>query len=565
MAKIEKTVFISYRRRDISWALAVYQYLSNQNYDVFFDYTHIPSGDFEQIIISNIKARAHFVLILTPDALDRTSNEGDWLRREIETAIDEKRNIVPLFFDGFSFGSPNVKEKLTGKMASISRYNGLDIPSGYFPEAMERLSKRYLNTPLDAVIHPVSTEVRKKSREEKVAANKALREQKEDIEKLVKREEEKPARRIRPLNKELSVSLFSKWKNVVERVSSWFEKIDTRKYGMGISILLIGTIVYFGINSLIQYLDSGNTPSPTQTQELIVEAAKTSTRSIPTNTAIIRTTTSTATQIISTRTATNSPTSFPSLTSTPAPLVSPKDGMNLLYVSAGEFTMGSGEGDDDEIPVHTVYLDSFWIDKTEITNDMYNICVQNGVCNPPFSNRLGLIDNYYYDDYYDNYPVVYVLWEDADAYCSWAGRRLPTEAEWEKAASWNEAEQVKTVYPWGNIGDCSLANYSGTDDSCKGGYTSSVDLHLDGKSSFGALDMAGNVWEWVSDWYDSTYYQNSPLSNPEGPLSGTNKVIRGGYWANEYSQVRSSNRGFKSPTDSWGSQTIGFRCAMDAE
>ena len=112
---------------------------------MFFDYTHIPSGDFEQIIIGNIKARAHFILILTPTTLDRCSEPGDWVRREIETAMEEKRNIVPLFFDGFSFGLPNVAENLTGKLVDVKRYNGLDIPSGYFPEAMERLSSRYLN------------------------------------------------------------------------------------------------------------------------------------------------------------------------------------------------------------------------------------------------------------------------------------------------------------------------------------------------------------------------------------------------------------------------------------
>ena len=102
MARIEKTVFISYRRKDISWALLVYHRLTANGYDVFFDYTSIPSGDFEQIIISNIKARAHFLVILTPTSLDRCNEPGDWLRREIETAISVKRNIVPLFFDSFS-------------------------------------------------------------------------------------------------------------------------------------------------------------------------------------------------------------------------------------------------------------------------------------------------------------------------------------------------------------------------------------------------------------------------------------------------------------------------------
>lgn len=192
MAGIEKTVFLSYRRKDSYQALAVYQYLTGRQYDVFLDYTHIPSGDFEQIIVSNIKARAHFILILTPTALDRCSEPGDWLRREVETAIEEKRNIIPLFFDGFRFNAPGVAEKLTGRLGAIRHYNGLDIPAGYFTEAMERLCEKYLNVPLDAVLHPVSTEVRKVVEGEQSAANQALDQKKENIEALIKPAEPKP-------------------------------------------------------------------------------------------------------------------------------------------------------------------------------------------------------------------------------------------------------------------------------------------------------------------------------------------------------------------------------------
>jgi hypothetical protein len=176
MAQIEKTVFISYRRKDISWALLVYDYLTSpkHKYDVFFDFTSIPAGDFEQIILSNIKARAHFVLLLTPTALDRCNEPGDWLRREIEFAIDQKRNIIPLFFDKFSFGSPNVADKLTGKLSALKRYNGLEVPSIYFKEAMNRLRKQYLSIALDAVLHPVSMAVQEIVRHEQAAVNQAL-------------------------------------------------------------------------------------------------------------------------------------------------------------------------------------------------------------------------------------------------------------------------------------------------------------------------------------------------------------------------------------------------------
>jgi len=186
MARIEKTIFISYRRTDVWAALAVYQSLSSKGYDVFFDYTSIPSGDFEQIILSNIKARAHFLLILTPTALDRCDEPGDWLRREIEAAIDEKRNIIPLFFKNFKFGTPSVAEKLTGKLASLNRYNGRNVHEDYFPAAMDRLSEQFLDVPLETVLLPISTEVRKVVREEQIAADKALEQKKNVIDDLVK-------------------------------------------------------------------------------------------------------------------------------------------------------------------------------------------------------------------------------------------------------------------------------------------------------------------------------------------------------------------------------------------
>jgi tetratricopeptide (TPR) repeat protein len=175
MGRTEKTVFISYRRTNLPWALAVYQNLPHRGYDVFFDYESINSGDFEKIIIGNIRARAHFIVILTPSALERCVNAGDWLRREIETALDEKRNIVPLFLEGFNFGSPSIAQYLTGKMAVLKNYNGLNVPVDYFEAAMEKLCQRFLSVSLDAVLHPLSSSVAQAVKVQKVAANKALK------------------------------------------------------------------------------------------------------------------------------------------------------------------------------------------------------------------------------------------------------------------------------------------------------------------------------------------------------------------------------------------------------
>ena len=173
MERIEKTIFISYRRANSPWARAIYQDLVSHGYDAFFDFQNINSGDFSQVIIENIKARAHFVLLLTPSALERCEDPNDWLRREIETAMDYKRNIVPVMLESFDFGSTNNSKVLTGRLEVLKNYNGIRIYSEYFDEGMSRLRDRYLNIPLDAVLHPVSNKVQKVTQEQQEAASSA--------------------------------------------------------------------------------------------------------------------------------------------------------------------------------------------------------------------------------------------------------------------------------------------------------------------------------------------------------------------------------------------------------
>jgi len=539
MAHIDNTVFISYRRKDVSWALAVYQYLTSQKYDVFFDYTSNPSGDFEQIIIGNIKARAHFVLILTPTALDRCSEPGDWLRREIETAIDEKRNIIPLFFDGFNFGSSSVADKLTGKLGTIRHYNGLDIPSGYFMEAMERLRGRYLNVPLNAVIHPVSTEVRKVVKEEQVAADKALEQKREDIEELLKPVVEKPIK-IDQVQVKKAMDFSLPMGTEVRGVSP---KPNLRPYGIGAGILLLAALGIFGINSMIQNVGGNEaTPSTQTNREIVDELTPTSTPAptLPTSTATITPIAPTISPI--------TPTPQLQIGST---MVSPKDRMVMVYVHAGAFTMGSNAGDEDEKPVHTIALDSYWIDQTEVTNTMYSNCVEDGVCNVPAGTK------YYLDSNYGGHPVVYVTWYDAANYCSWVGRRLPTEAEWEKAASWDELNQIKYVYPWGNNIDCTFANYDNYQNYCVG-TTTAVGSYSKGASSYDVYDMAGNVWEWVNSLYRP--YPYNPNDGREDLNDPGNRVLRGGSWLHNPNFIRSTIRASIYP--SYTNHHYGFRCAL---
>jgi len=172
MTRIEKSVFISYRRTNGIWARAIYQDLIAHGFDAFFDFQSINSGDFSQIIIENIKSRAHFVLLLAPSALERCKEPGDWLRKEIETAVDTKRNIVPILLDGFDFGNFDVVQALTGKLSILKNYNGLRIYSDYFEEGMLRLRERFLNTTLDSVLHPISPSVKQATEEQQGMASK---------------------------------------------------------------------------------------------------------------------------------------------------------------------------------------------------------------------------------------------------------------------------------------------------------------------------------------------------------------------------------------------------------
>jgi hypothetical protein len=173
MERVEKTAFVSYRRTNMSWALAISQNLTHHGYDVFFDYSGIASGDFERVILENIKARAHFLIVLTPSALKRCDDAADWLRREIETALASQRNIVPLMLEGFDFDTPKIASKLTGMFAALKHYSGLSIPPEYFHEAMERLRGKYLNVPLTVVLHPPSPSAQLAAREQKATADAA--------------------------------------------------------------------------------------------------------------------------------------------------------------------------------------------------------------------------------------------------------------------------------------------------------------------------------------------------------------------------------------------------------
>lgn len=244
---------------------------------------------------------------------------------------------------------------------------------------------------------------------------------------------------------------------------------------------------------------------------------------------------------------TPSPTSTEILVATPAPLpteITDAKGVSMVLVPAGKFNMGS------EQPLHEVYLDAFYIDAYEVTNALYQACVDAGVCLLPRGQDSATRPFYYGYSEFDDYPVGYVNWNRAIDYCEWRGANLPTEAQWEKAARGTDGR----TYPWGEGIDCNKANY----ESCIGD-TTKVGSYESGKSPYGVYDLAGNVAEWTADWYSETYYQNLPPSNPEGPNTGQYRVQRGGSYAENDSFVSTYSRYYNGEQTAYAK--TGFRCA----
>ncbi len=252
----------------------------------------------------------------------------------------------------------------------------------------------------------------------------------------------------------------------------------------------------------------------------------------------------------------NTPTTQPPVTnSQPSPgigstRVADKDSMVQMYVPAGSFTMRSNRSGDEQ-PVHTVTLNAFWIDKTEVTNTMYTLCVKVGACSAPSQTKSSTRSIYYGNSQYNNYPVIYVSWNDANKYCGWAGRRLPTEAEWEKAARGAD----ERIYPWGNQFDGIKVNSWSSDPRV--GDTTEVGKYPNGASPYGALDMAGNVWEWVSSKYKA--YPYNANDGREDLTEFDNRALRGGSWGNDDSEVSVSGRYWLGPSSF--TFRFGFRCA----
>jgi formylglycine-generating enzyme required for sulfatase activity len=293
----------------------------------------------------------------------------------------------------------------------------------------------------------------------------------------------------------------------------------------------------------------------------------------------------------------SAPTPLPAETRIPTEITD-EAGVVMVLVPAGSFTMGypytlwaeaeclflkvdgecNGAWFTNETPDHVVYLDSFYIDQYEVSNAAYQDCVASSRCQPPESTKSATHSSYYGNPAYDNYPVINVTWEMARNYCSWRGARLPTEAEWEQAARGPAGFQ----YPWGDSFEGQYANFC--DANCPYdpivdfpprypnpnfedgfGDVAPVDAYPDGVSAYQIYNLAGNVREWVWDWYDYEFYSRSPENNPTGPsqskpiLGGPVRSVRGGSWSDQGYILRATNRD-SMPPDSYRND-LGFRCA----
>lgn len=504
-------VFLCHASQDKPAVRELYQRLDSEGWmDVWLDEEKLyPGQDWDFEIEKAVEAADVVIVCLSNNSVTK---EG-YVQRELRFVLQ----IADYKSDGTIFVVPvRLDDCPLPRRLKIWQY--ID----FFPKNRMDWAYRRLLGSLQMRAENLGLNPKENERTEHEAAEKAAREQaeREAAERLARKE---TARRqtVQPSRKQQETpTIFQNLPDAILKYGKpwiWFG-----------SIFLLG-LLFLGINALLSR--EPLTPPEQST------ATVTITPTVPTRTP----------------TATRTP-APPTFTPTPgigSTMISEKDGMVMVFVPAGEFTMGS-DVESDKQPIRQVYLDAFWIDQTEVTNAMYAKCVDGGGCTPPSGLRSSSRGSYYGNSEFDDFPVIYVNWNQANAYCAWAGRSLPTEAQWEKAARGTDG----FTYPWGDASpNNTLLNYNQNV-----GDTTEVGSYPAGASPYGAYDMAGNVWEWVSDWYSGTYYQSSPSSNPTGPSSGQYRVLRGGAWINYVDGVRSALRVRFDPTNS--DSGLGFRCAL---
>jgi len=342
-------------------------------------------------------------------------------------------------------------------------------------------------------------------------------------------------------------------------------------------VVCVGIVSIITIPKILGLFSQGSTSTPTAIAEMLENTQEEGAEAIPATSTLLPNLDVTATSpdsVVDTPEPTHTPTTPPSATPEPtlgigSEMISSQDQATLMFVPAGSFSRGVNDNMidillsqcsrcesrnfEDASPIRELYLDAFWIHQTEVTNAQYRQCVESGACDPPDDIGSRTRTSYYGSPDYADHPVVYVSWGDAGSYCRWIGGRLPTEAEWEKAARGTDGR----LYPWGNNpsrgANSNVERYVGD--------TTAVSSYSLGSSPYGLFDMSGNVYEWVIDWYAGNYYSNAPSQNPNGPQSGSYHVIRGG--SADYREAWGTTvfRDYLESVES--TDQIGFRCVVE--
>ncbi len=529
-------IFISYSHKDSSYVHRLAEALKQEGFQVWIDDNIHYGSEWPKVVTRNLDVSDGVIVVLS-----NNSYESDMVQNEVARAREKNKPIFPLLLDGENWLIVQAKQFVDIRDESL--------PTEKFYKRLEEITPRRN----ERAEHEAAEKAEKAAREkieredaEKTAREKSEREAEREMTKLVAAEKAK---------REKAERRSARWdviKNFHSKAMPFLRIIGV--FG------IIFVLFWMGSQAMSQFVS----PLPaTKSTVTNIENLKTFTPVSVSQTktpifAFTPTNVSLATQL--------------SLTSTlvfESPKISPVDGMILHYVSAGTFAMGDTvehayaeclrshdpnnpvflcdqDNFKDEQPIHQVYLDAFWMDETEVTNEQYKLCVKAGACQKPST-----ISPYYSDDRHGDYPVVFVTRDKANSYCQWAERRLPTEAEWEKAARGTDSR----TYPWGEAVGIEYANYNTSP-----GDVTRVGSYELGKSPYGLYDMAGNVSEWVSDLYDPDYYKTlgEIIINPQGPSFGDGYIIRGGEFL--YNNIRSANR----DVGGRGSTATGFRCAKDA-
>ncbi len=520
-------IFISYRRIDSAgYAGRIYDRLVEHFGEdaIFMDVDTIEGGtDFIKVLEDAVHSCEVLIALIgrqwlgikDKDGKRRLDSPEDFVRIEIATALKRNIRVIPVLVDGVEMPQPT---ELPDVLMTLSRRNALQVNHHSFNPDVYRLIEHTMSA-LDEV--------------EKIARQKAIKEQ------VTREVTEKPESE---LDEKIDIE--------APAPPSKRQLFPKRKFDT-ISFISITAIV-FCIASVI----------------LIPILGSLSKRSEPTPAPQIKITNTV--EISSSPSFTLVVSEIPTLTSTPVITITPtplpteiKDakGVTMRLVPAGEFIMGY-ERENDESPVHKIFLDAFYIDKYEVTNDLYRNCVEQSKCTPPTSGT------YFTNTEYLEYPVVYVTWGMAKTYCEWRVGRLPIEAEWEKAA---RGENGRT-YPWGEDIGSFVVNFC--DKNCNMDHANSiyddnfaalapVGSYPDGVSVYGLYDMAGNIAEWVSNIHEG--YEDNPLGGSDDENAIGPRVFRGGAWNSASYYIRTTSRRFIEPNidSDPNSNGIGFRCVKD--